>query len=117
MRTLVCSVCGKSFETNHPYQIYCGRECSAIGMRRAKAERKRNGCHKMCTVCGVRFFTTVPERETCTTCTSIAKKRVSEKASKYTYKQIVAKNRANPIQSGWRGQMRIAARPALTKFD
>ena len=71
----------------------------------------------MCAVCGANFFTTVLDRETCSICTSVLKKAAEEKASKYCYKTIVAKNRENPIQSGWRGQMRIAARPVLKKFD
>lgn len=117
MKSLVCPVCGKSFEPKYKNQIYCGRECSEIGIRRVKAERKRNGVHLMCTMCGVRFFTTVPERDMCTACTSVQKKKDQIKNSRFTYKEIAAKNRANPIESGWRGQMRIAARPALTKFD
>jgi hypothetical protein len=71
----------------------------------------------MCTVCGVNFFTTVLDRETCAICTSVLKKAAEKKVSRFFYKTIAAKNRANPIQSGWRGQKRIAARPALTKFD
>lgn len=117
MKTLKCPICGKIFQTNYHNKIYCSSECTAIRERRVKAERKRNGVHKMCTMCGVKFFTTVPERETCTACTSVLKKSVREKESKYTYKAIVEKNRANPIKSGWRGQMRIAARPALRKFE
>lgn len=117
MKTLKCPVCGKIFETSHNNKTYCSGECTVIGTRRVKAERKRRGSHRMCTMCGSNFFTTIPDRETCAICTSILKKAAEKKAARYSYKSIAAHNRANPIKSGWRGQMRIAARPALKKFE
>lgn len=65
---------------------------------------------KYCKKCGKRIYSSKAERVLCTACLNPHKHR------QIRYIDIVEKNRANPIETGWRGQPRIAARPALHKF-
>lgn len=105
-----CAICGKPFEAKQEKQLYCSQQCKDSANAARAARYRAKIIYKYCERCGKRFYSGNAKRVLCTACLKPHKHR------QIRYIDIVEKNRANPIETGWRGQPRIAARPALHKF-
>lgn len=108
-----CDWCGKEFIPKNKRNRFCGVSCQVKNKDYVKSQYGERRCYNTCENCGKMFYTITKMRTLCLNCERAA----ASKSKRFTYAEIVAKNRANPIKSGWRGQMRIAAWPALRKFE
>ena len=119
-----CDWCGTEFVPKNGRRRFCSVSCQVQNEDYQKSQYVERRRYIACAKCGKKFYTITTTRTICLNCERAAKglpPKSSEfktpKVKRITYAEIVAKNRANPIQSGSRGQVRIAARPALMKFD
>lgn len=49
MKTVICKVCGKLFESNRPQSKYCCAECAKIAKKRIEANYIRTTTPQKCT--------------------------------------------------------------------
>lgn len=94
----ICSICGRTFETNNPAYRYCSPECAKEKKRRRQSERYKKthpDCHieKECVVCGKLFK---PIRNHQVTCSEECRRQHRNKLQTQRYegdswKEYVAK--------------------------